>query len=647
MDEVTKSFKLHKKAELIVHNQFDDVITKDIDVDEVIYELRVHQVELEMQNEELMNTQIKLDDSQRKYFDLYNFAPFGYFTLDKDGIILEVNLKGASLLGIERHKLYKTAFIQFVTPDYRNKFHHHIQRVLETRNNRIIDIKLFKSDNKTFYANIETINVQDKNGNFKEFRIALTDISDLKNTEKALKKSEETFREVFNNANDAMFLHKLEGKNPGKFLEVNDEACQSLGYTRHELKNMNPMDIDSPESIEKIPQVMDNLIKNYKTSFEAVQLTKKGELLPVEINTHLFNIKSEKYILSIARDIRERKQVEAALKKSEIKYRTIFNNIQDIFYQTDNSGNILEISPSIERYSGYKPSELIGKSVEMVYLNPQDRNYLINEIEEKGEVADYELILKTKNKSLLYVSTNAHLLFDSSNNPIGIEGSLRDITDRKNIELQLQKSLIEKEMLLKEIHHRVKNNLMIISSLLNLQSRYIKDEESKNIFKESQNRANSMALIHERLYRSTDLKKIDFGDYIRTLANDLYHTYVMDTSLVQINVEVDDLMLDVNTSIPLGLIVNELVTNSLKHAFLPGESGQINIRFNSQDDKYLLEVKDNGIGFPKGIDYKNTDSLGLRLVTSLTEQIDGKIEFNDTSGTSFKIIFTEEMFEEN
>jgi PAS domain S-box-containing protein len=647
MDEVTKSFKLRKKAELVVHNQFDDVITKDIDVDEVIYELRVHQVELEMQNEELMNAQLILDDSQRKYFDLYNFAPYGYFTLDKDGIILEVNLKGASLLGIERHKLYKTAFIQYITPDYRNKFHHHIQRVLETRDNHIIDLKIFKSDNNTFYAHIETINVQDRNGNFKEFRIAVTDISDLKNTEKALKKSEETFREVFNNANDAMFLHKLEGKNPGKFLEVNDEACQSLGYTRHELKNMNPMDIDSPESIEKIPQVMDNLMKNYKTSFEAVQLTKKGELLPVEINTHLFNIKSEKYILSIARDIRERKQVEDALKKSEIKYRTIFNNIQDIFYQTDNSGNIIEISPSIERYSGYKPSELIGKSVEMVYLNPQDRNYLINEIEEKGEVVDYELILKTKNKSLLYVSTNAHLLFDSSNKPIGIEGSLRDITDRKNIELQLQKSLIEKEMLLKEIHHRVKNNLMIISSLLNLQSRYIKDEESKNIFKESQNRANSMALIHERLYRSTDLKKIDFGDYIRTLADDLYHTYVMDTSLVQINVEVDDLMLDINTSIPLGLIVNELVTNSLKHAFLPGESGEINIKFNSQDDKYLLEVKDNGIGFPNDIDYKNTDSLGLRLVTSLTEQIDGKIEFNNTSGTSFKIIFTEEMFEEN
>ena len=422
MDEETKSFKLRKKAELVVHNQYDNIITKDIDVDEVIYELRVHQVELEMQNEELIKTQIRLEDSQRKYFDLYNFAPDGYFTLDKDGIILEANLKGASLLGIERHKLYKTAFIQYITPDYRNKFHHHIHRVLENKSDDIIDLILIQSDNNTFYAHLETINVQDKDGNFKEFRIAVTDYSDLKNTEKALEKSEETFHEVFNNANDAMFLHKLEGKYPGKFLEVNDEACQSLGYTREELKNMDPMNIDSPETIAQIPQVMENLSKDYKTTFEAVHLTKKGELLPVEINTHLFNIRGEKYILSIARDISQRKKVDDALKKSENKYRTIFNNIQDIFYQTDNTGKILEITPSIERYSGYKASELIGKPVETVYLNPEDRNYLIKEIEKKGEVVDYELILKTKDKSLLYVSTNAHLLFDSFKNPIGIEG---------------------------------------------------------------------------------------------------------------------------------------------------------------------------------------------------------------------------------
>jgi two-component sensor histidine kinase len=181
--------------------------------------------------------------------------------------------------------------------------------------------------------------------------------------------------------------------------------------------------------------------------------------------------------------------------------------------------------------------------------------------------------------------------------------------------------------------------------LLNLQSRYIKDEESKNIFKESQNRARSMALIHERLYQSTDLKSIDFGDYMSTQANDLYQTYVMDTSLVKLNIDVDDLRLDINTSIPLGLIVNELVTNSLKHAFPDSKSGEIEIIFHKQDENYLLEVKDNGIGFPEDINYQNTDSLGLQIVNNLTEQIDGKMEVNTISGTSFKIIFKEEQFD--
>ena len=206
---------------------------------------------------------------------------------------------------------------------------------------------------------------------------------------------------------------------------------------------------------------------------------------------------------------------------------------------------------------------------------------------------------------------------------------------------------MKKKCFLKRFYHRVKNNLMIISSLLNLQSRYIKDEESKNIFKESQNRTRSMALIHERLYQSTDLKRIDFGEYIRTLANDLYNTYVMDKSLITLNIDVDDVKLDINTSIPLGLIVNELVTNSLKHAFPPGKSGEIDIQFHTQDDKYLLEVKDNGIGFPKDINYQNTDSLGLRLINSLTEQIDGNIQLNNNSGTSFKIIFKEEKFDDS
>lgn len=213
------------------------------------------------------------------------------------------------------------------------------------------------------------------------------------------------------------------------------------------------------------------------------------------------------------------------------------------------------------------------------------------------------------------------------------------LIQRKNDEKEIKRSIDEKEMLLKEIHHRVKNNLMIISSLLNIQSRYIKDKESKDIFKESQNRARSMAIIHERLYRSTDLKRIDFGEYIQSLSNELFHTYTADYGLIELKISVEDIFLDINTAIPLGLIVNELITNSLTHAFPEGKKGEINVDFHPQDDHYEFTVKDNGIGFPEDLDYQKTDSLGLQIVYNLTDQIDGEIKLDRSNGTEFKITF--------
>jgi PAS domain S-box-containing protein len=315
--------------------------------------------------------------------------------------------------------------------------------------------------------------------------------------------------------------------------------------------------------------------------------------------------------------------------------------VQDVFYQTDLEGKITEISPSIERYSKFKPSELIGNPVELVYLDPEDREFLLNAIQDKGEVADYEVTLVNKDKTQFFVSVNAHYLLNSQNQPIGVEGSLRDITDRKKMELELRKSLEEKEMLVKEIHHRVKNNLMVISSLLNLQSRYIKDKKALSMFKESQNRAKSMALIHERLYRSTDLKSIDFGDYLRTLATDLYRTYVPEPSRIELDMNVEKVMIDINTAIPLGLIVNELLSNSMKHAFPGKREGEINLEFGITDDEFVLVVGDNGIGFPEDLEFQNTSSLGLQLVNTLTRQISGIIELDTTNGTLFSIKFKE------
>ncbi len=203
----------------------------------MIYELHVHQIELEMQNEELREAQLKSEDSQRKYFDLYNFAPVGYFTLDKKGIILEVNLAGAAFLGDERRNLNKKAFIQFIEPDYRNKFHHHITKVLETGIKETVELKLLKMDDDYSYANLETINAQDENGNFKEFRIPLTDITAQKKAETDLRDRNAKINKLLNVEIDdhekaEIKLEKL----IEKYKSSNKELEQFAYVSSHDLK---------------------------------------------------------------------------------------------------------------------------------------------------------------------------------------------------------------------------------------------------------------------------------------------------------------------------------------------------------------------------------------------------------------------------
>lgn len=208
------------------------------------------------------------------------------------------------------------------------------------------------------------------------------------------------------------------------------------------------------------------------------------------------------------------------------------------------------------------------------------------------------------------------------------------------LSLQVNQLLKEKEMFIKEIHHRVKNNLMVISSLLNIQSRQIEDESAKNIFKESQNRARSMALIHERLYSSPDLKSIDFSDYITALAKDLFNTYVTSPEQIKLEIDVENVMIDVDKTVPLGLIINELVSNSLKYAFPSGRNGIINIIFHQDGQDFVLEVSDDGIGLPKDFNIDKNHSMGMQLVTGLTSQLDGELELDNTSGTTFRIRFS-------
>ena len=288
---------------------------------------------------------------------------------------------------------------------------------------------------------------------------------------------------------------------------------------------------------------------------------------------------------------------------------------------------------------GYNSKEEIEDlNISSLYKNLDDRNIVLENLNNYGKLEEYEVEMVKKNGDIL------NILASTTKNGETISGMIMDITDKRKAENEIKRSLKVKDMLLKEIHHRVKNNLMVISSLLSLQSSYIKDEASKSVFRDSQNRARSMALIHELLYQSNDLKSINFGSYINKLTNELYSIYVTDSNMIKLDMDIDDVMIDINTAIPLGLIVNELVSNSMKHAFPNNKDGKIDIKLKLSDGNYSMIISDNGVGFPKDYNIQNSNSLGLKIVNSLTEQIDGEIKIEGINGTTFIINFKEENY---
>ncbi len=218
----------------------------------------------------------------------------------------------------------------------------------------------------------------------------------------------------------------------------------------------------------------------------------------------------------------------------------------------------------------------------------------------------------------------------------------QEIIERQQAESKVRNSLKEKELLLKEIHHRVKNNLLVVSSLLEFQTAYIQEPEIIRIFENSQNRIHSMALIHEQLYNSHDLKTIDFSQYIETLVEKLSETYNIDQTNITFSLDIQPVLINIETAHPCGLIVNELIANALEHGFPNNQKGHIVVSLHTVINRLIvLKIQDNGIGFPIDLDFQNTESLGLQLVSTLTKQLEGEITLDRTEGTCFTITFCE------
>jgi PAS domain S-box-containing protein len=338
----------------------------------------------------------------------------------------------------------------------------------------------------------------------------------------------------------------------------------------------------------------------------------------------------------------ERQRAEQALKKSEVKYRTLLENLQQKIFFMDKNFTYVSCNENYARDLKIKPEKIVGKTDYDFYPKQLAEKYRADDkrIIESGETEDIEEIYLQDGQEI-WVHTVKTPVKDEKGTVVGILGIFWDITEKKRAEEQIKASLKEKEVLLQEVHHRVKNNMQIISSLFSLQSGHIKDKQALEIFKSSQNRVRSMALIHERLYKSKDMARVDFADYVQSLTTHLFSSYGINTNVIKLHIDIKDVSLDINTAIPCSLIINELVSNSLKHAFPTGKKGEIKISIHTKNKNEIeLLVSDNGVGFPKKMDFRKTDSLGLHLVNLLAEdQLHGDIKLDRTKGAIFHIKF--------
>jgi PAS domain S-box-containing protein len=484
----------------------------------------------------------------------------------------------------------------------------------------------------------------DNSGNIAEYQTVGRDITAMKNAEDALRKSEEELQIIFENTPIGMSLNTLDGK----FIKVNNAYCKIIGYSREELCKMTFKEITHSEDLPGNLDLLNKALERGDDTYELEKryVTKNNEIVYVSIHVTVLKNSAGKPHQLIAQiiDITDKKLAEAKLQETQTRLTAVLNHLPNVVFY-ENAVEKQFISPNILEMLGhtaddfYKDPKLFDS-----LIHPEDIDKVIKGYDnwrKSGARGTYRELFRIKRKDGNYIWLEDHMFYVKK--PDGksyVLGVMIDITEQKNIEEKMASSLMEKELLLKEIHHRVKNNLQVVSSLLKLHAGSVNDNKSHDILLDSRNRVRSMALVHQKLYQSKDFSQIDFTEYISQLTENLFDAYQHKNINIDLSIKTDEAKLSIDIAIPCGLIINELVTNSLKYAFPNGKPGKVEIELtNIRNNHYELMIKDNGVGFPSGVDFKNSTSLGLQLVNTLVGQIDGEIEMENHEGTAYKIKF--------
>ena len=643
----------------------------------------------------------RMEKEQARLVSILEATPDLIGTSDKNGNIFYINSGGRKLIGIsENEDVFCHNFSKFYPAWAQQRLIDESFPTAFREGLWVGEGAVLHTDGHEIPISQVVIAHRAKNGELEYLSTIIRDISASKRTEEILRKSEKKYRTLIETTHTGYVIVDISGK----VVDANTRYVKLTGHENlKEILGRNVLEwtalYDVKRHIEKLKQcVAEGFLKNLELDY----VHKNSPIKTIEINAAVIDTNEGQAIIGLCRDVTERKKEELKQKKITSLLQVLSGTQSQFIADTDPQSifdqllkNLLALTESGMGFIG----EVLHKSNGTPYLKTRAKNRIdwneqiwhLHKKRSPNGKNGYPLealIAKvvTRKKWLIYNTPSVNLKhnglandypelkafmgipFLQGNKVVGMVGianrpggyyedlveylqpfivacsniveSFRADENRKYAQEQLKKSLYEKEVLLKEIHHRVKNNMQIISSMLRLQSSYINDKELLTIFQECQDRISSMALIHEMLYQSKDLAEVEFGDYIKNLVRTLVRAYSPNSNCQIIpTICVDQTHLNINTAIPLGLITNELISNVLKHAFRDGRQGTMEVKFNSiSDSKFFLEVSDNGTGMEQ-VEWEMPKSMGLRLIKILTKQIDGKLEHHCQNGTKIKIIF--------
>jgi PAS domain S-box-containing protein len=564
------------------------------------------------------------------------------FWLDKDGRVFYVNEAACRALGYSREELIGMSVFDFDPVYSVEEFKRGWERA-RIEGSRVIETLHRSKDGRVYPVEVRVNRVQFDG---KEYHCTfVSDISERKATENILRESEKRYRQLMEILPIAAYTTDA----GGKITFFNSSAAQlwgrKPGLQRDRWSGAYRLwyPDGKPMSFDACPMALTlKHGKRYQGQELLIEKEQGGCSHVVAYPEPLYDNDGRLIgALNLLVDISARKRAEAQLLQANL---VVENSPVVLFrWKAEPGWPVVLVSRNITRY-GYDPEEFLsGALLFASIIHPGDRERVAREValfSVRGDVRfEQEYRILGKGGKVCWISDQTIVERDEGGQITHYQGIVIDITERKQAEELIKASLVEKEVLLKEIHHRVKNNLQVVSSLLYLQSQKFRDPEVKKVFAESQSRISSMAMAHEQLYRSKNLSDIDLKEYVHSLVTHVRQTFMPPGACVNCDVHVDVVDLDIEKVIPCGLLITELLSNALKHAFSDGRCGTIKIDVYRQKGRIFLSVSDDGIGLPDGFDYRNANTLGLQLVMALVGQLDGTLTVKSRNGTRFDISF--------